>query len=126
MQAPEPRRSRSAIGALAGSFSTSGHTEWVDGKIHETGFTTVFGPNTKVPYTTGGVTYDVDLVDCREGSATCVNPSYAAVTSRSFHVSVVHSLLCDGAVRSVSDNIDLTLWRNLGSRNDGNVIGGEW
>ena len=27
----------------AGTFSANGHTEWVDGKIQETGFTTVFG-----------------------------------------------------------------------------------
>ncbi|MFO1003416.1 MAG: hypothetical protein U0936_24040 [Planctomycetaceae bacterium] len=29
------------------TISLTGHTEWVDGKIHETGFTTTFTPNAK-------------------------------------------------------------------------------
>jgi len=29
---------------------------------HETGFTTVFAPNTRVTYSSGGTDYDVDLV----------------------------------------------------------------
>src|SRR5439155_24179768 len=44
------------------------HAEWVDGKVHETGFTTAFGPNTVVPYLSGGVTYDVDFVSAPETS----------------------------------------------------------
>src|SRR5262249_18302845 len=38
------------------------HQEWVDGKVHETGFTTAFPPNSKVLYNSGGVNYDVDFV----------------------------------------------------------------
>ena len=37
-----------AVVANAGTFGTTGHTEWVDGKIFETGFTATFPPNTNV------------------------------------------------------------------------------
>ena len=32
-------------------------------------------------------------------------------------------MLMDGAVRSVSENINGVIWRNLGARSDGQVIG---
>ncbi|MEZ6145981.1 MAG: hypothetical protein R3B91_11310 [Planctomycetaceae bacterium] len=45
------------------------------------------------------------------------------MTSRSWHVNIVNSLLMDGSVRSISENIDLQTWRNLAERNDGQVLG---
>jgi prepilin-type processing-associated H-X9-DG protein len=39
------------------------------------------------------------------------------------HPGSVNVLLCDGAVRNVSDAVDTTVWRNLGNRADGNPIG---
>lgn len=39
------------------------------------------------------------------------------------HVGGVHVTLCDGSVRFVSDNISLAIWRALGSRAGGEVIG---
>lgn len=112
------------ISGFGGNFKTnSGHTEWVDGRVHQTGFTTTFGPNTFVPHVDGSITYDVDFTSCREEKS-CTTPTYAAVTSRSYHTGIVNSLLMDGSVRSISENIDLQTWRNLGARNDGNVVGG--
>ena len=112
-----------AIAGYGGSFKTdSGHTEWVDGRVHQTGVTMTFGPNTFVPYSSGGVDYDVDFNSSREG-ATTTNVTYAAVTSRSYHTGIVNSLLMDGSVRGVSSNIDLITWRLLGERADGKVIG---
>jgi len=58
------------------------HVEWVDGKIHETGFTTAFTPNTEVTYSSGGTNYDVDFVAATESNT---GDTYAAVTSRSYH-----------------------------------------
>jgi len=105
-----------------GSFANTGHTEWVCGRAIHNGFTTVFGPNTVVPYTTGGVNYDIDVCSSREGaSATLV--TYGVITSRSYHTGVVNTLLMDGSCRSISNNIDLNAWRNLGARADGQVIG---
>jgi prepilin-type N-terminal cleavage/methylation domain-containing protein len=113
-------------GYTAGTLSANGHTEWVDGKVHETGFTTTFTPNSVVIVNgtgTGGP-IDGDFISCREGGAACAGlPVYAAVTARSFHTGIVNVVMMDGAVRTVSNNVDLATWRFLGSRADGNVIG---
>jgi len=102
--------------------ANSGHTEWVDGRVHQTGFTTTLPPNSKVLVPGGDRPEEGDYTSCREDK-TCTTPTYAAVTSRSWHIGVVNSLLMDGSVRSISENIDLGTWRNLGQRNDGNVVG---
>ncbi|MDQ3329569.1 MAG: DUF1559 domain-containing protein [Planctomycetota bacterium] len=112
-----------AIAGYGGDFKTdTGHTEWVDARVHQTGVTMTFGPNTVVPYTSGGIAYDVDFNSSREGKTTN-GTTYAAVTSRSYHTGTVNSLLMDGSVRGVSENIDLVTWRLLGQRADGKVIG---
>jgi prepilin-type processing-associated H-X9-DG protein len=115
-------------GYTAGKYSPNGHTEWVDGKVHESGFTTTFTPNAKTVISGVGAPAGNpiigDFVSCREGGATCAGlPTYAAVTARSYHAGMVNILLMDGSVRSASDSINLTVWRNLGARNDGNPIG---
>src|SRR5262245_4783594 len=84
------------------------HVEWVDGKVHEAGFTTVFAPNTVVGYASGGTTYDVDFVSATESST---GDTYAAVTSRSYHSNGVNVVLVDGSVRFVSGSIPLATWR---------------
>ena len=110
------------ISALGGSFkSSSGHTEWIDGRVHQTGFTTTYPPNTFVPHTVNGETFDVDFTNCRE-EKNCTGPTYAAVTSRSFHTGTVNSLMMDGSVRSFSDSMNSTVWWNLGSRDDGTPV----
>lgn len=118
--------SAAAVSALvAGGGSSkpnSGHTEWVDGRVHQTGFTVTLAPNSEVLVAGGDREDEGDYTSCRE-DAGCTGPTYAAVTARSWHVGIVNSLLMDGSVRSISENIDLGTWRNLGQRNDGNVIG---
>lgn len=39
------------------------------------------------------------------------------------HVGGCHFVLCDGSVRFISQNIDMTTYRNLGNRADGQVLG---
>jgi prepilin-type processing-associated H-X9-DG protein len=102
-----------------GTFDTNGHTEWVEGDAHETGFTTTFTPNTKVPYTPNG--QDVDLTSSRDGESTTL-PTYAAVTARSYHPGYVNAATLDGSVRPVSNNIAHPVWRALGTRNGGETI----
>ena len=104
-----------AVVALGGTFGATGHTEWVDGKIHETGFTATFPPNTNVPYNSGGTTYDVDFISKTESPAGTV-PTYAAVTSRSYHPGVVQCAMMDGSVRTVG-NVDTAVWQAAGTRN---------
>ena len=45
------------------------------------------------------------------------------LASRSFHVGGTQFLLADGAVRFVSENVSETIWRALGSKADGEVVG---
>lgn len=104
------------ICALGGSFKrNTGHTEWVDGRVHQTGFTTTFSPNRKILCTNSGVEYDVDFTNIREGKVTSAK-TYAAVTSRSYHQGGVNVALMDGSVRFVTDSIDLNLWQNISTR----------
>src|SRR5262245_26199313 len=84
--------------ALGGTFRLDAeHVEWVDGKVHETGFTALFPPNTRMPFVNNGLTYDVDFVSATEGNASgrfC----YAAVTARSYHSGGVNAAMMDGSV----------------------------
>lgn len=110
--------------AFGGNFkSNSGHTEWVDGRVHQSGFTTTFGPNTRVLYTSGGEIYDVDFNSSREGLSLTL-PTYAAVTARSYHTGGVQTGMADGSVRFISENIALATWRAMGSRGGGEVVTG--
>ena len=109
------------LGYPLGTFNPASftHVEWVDGKVHETGFTTAFAPNTKVNYSSGGTAYDVDIVLAREPN---LGDTYAAVTARSFHTGGVNALLMDGSVRTFNDSIAVTTWRALGTRSGGEVV----
>lgn len=103
----------------------TGHTEWCDGRVHHSGMTTVFGPNTFVAYThTDGNTYDVDYNSMQEGKS-ATQPTYAAVTARSYHIGIVNVVMMDGSVKSVSENISLAIWRALGTRAGKEVISGD-
>jgi len=51
------------------------------------------------------------------------NYSNGYKSARSYHTGIVNSLLGDGAVRSVSDSVDTTLWRALSTRSGQEVIG---
>ncbi len=122
-----PPTSLDLTSLVTGTISLTGHTEWVDGKIHETGFTTTFTPNAKtiIAAASGGTpAVEGNIISRKERNAAGLSkPTFAAVTARSFHTGIVSALLMDGSVRSISENIDLNTWRNLGARNDGNVVG---
>jgi prepilin-type N-terminal cleavage/methylation domain-containing protein/prepilin-type processing-associated H-X9-DG protein len=97
------------------SLATSGHSEWIDGHVHQTGFTTAWPPNKKTP---GGASrVDSDLSGVRELNG---GPTYAAITARSFHPGGVNALLGDGSVRFVKDTVSGQTWRALGT-----IAGGE-
>jgi type II secretory pathway pseudopilin PulG len=111
-----------AVVAYGGAFGTTGHTEWVDGKIHETGFTGTFPPNTKVSYANGGDEYDVDFISQSE-SPVAPKTTYAAVTSRSYHSgNLVNAALMDGSVRGIAGDVDRDVWRALATRNGDETV----
>ena len=93
--------------------SQTGHTVWADGRVHHTGFTTTFPPQTVVPYVSGGRRYDIDVTTIQEGLSSS-QPTYAAITSRSHHAGVVNGLLMDGAVRPFRRSIHRSVWLGLG------------
>ncbi len=96
-------------------WSNTGHTVWCDGRVHHTGFTTTFPPNTRVPLVRNGVEYDVDFTSQQEGRS-LTKTTYAAVTARSYHPDGVNVMLMDGSVRTVNNDIDNALWKALGTR----------
>ena len=70
-----------------------------------------------------GRSYDIDYNSREEGTSRTL-PTYAAVTARSFHPQSIHALFMDGSVKSLSDHIDLTVWRALGTRSRGDLAEG--
>ena len=82
-------------------------------------------PNTIVNFTQSGTLYpEMDYNSWQEGkNGSAGSPSYAIVTSRSYHTGMVNVSLLDGSVRSISENIDLSIWRALGTRSGGEVLG---
>ena len=102
----------------------TGHTEWVDGRSHHSSFTAVFTPNTLVPLTDGTTTLDVDWTSHQEGRTGLGDnvPTFAAITSRSFHPNGVNVTNVDGSTRYVNDSVSLEIWRALATRNGGEVV----
>ncbi|QDT67521.1 Type II secretion system protein G precursor [Planctomycetes bacterium MalM25] len=111
----------------------SGHTEWIDGRVHQAGFTATFTPNTEVLCMIAGNEVDSDFNNRRVSTnheATSeptydesAAPTYAAVTSRSYHSGgVVNAAMMDGSVQSISSDIDLTVWRSQATRDGGEVV----
>lgn len=120
---PTPPTTTSDLCGLGGSQKTSGHTEWVDGRTHQAGFTAAFAPNTKVSCSFKGSVEDVDF----NSSRLVVDESrvtYAAVTSRSYHAgNAVNVAMMDGSVRSMTSEVDRAVWWGLATRNGEEVTG---
>lgn len=101
---------------------TLAHSEWVSGMLTHTGMTTTFPPNAPVTYMNGSAPVDVDLISSRLGISATL-PTYGVITARSYHVGIAHVLLMDGSTRPVSSSIDRTVWRALGTRANGEIVG---
>jgi len=106
-------------------MSNTGHTEWPDGRAHQSGFTTAFAPNTQVACTVGGRSYDVDFNNQQEGKTLTVR-TYAAVTARSYHPGIVNVVLMDGSVRPIGSTISLPIWRALSTRATRDIVPSEY
>jgi len=109
----------------ASLMKNTGHTEWVDGRAHQTGFTATFTPNSEVIVERDGRRYDVDWTNQQEAKSDD-KMTYAAVTARSYHVRSVNAVMMGGSVHSFSDDIDLEVWRALSTRNGGEVTAGKY
>ena len=120
-----PANDPDEICSLKGNFKTeSGHTEWVDGRTHQAGFTATFTPNTKVLCTEDNQPQDVDWNNSRIGKSD-TDVTYAAVTSRSYHSgNVVNIARMDGSADTIHSDIDLTLWQAMATRDGGEILTG--
>lgn len=103
----------------------NGHTEWPDGRVHHEGFTTAAGPNSKVTLAAASdqcpAGADIDFTSQQEGTSDTAT-TYAIITSRSYHAGIVNATFVDGSVRTISENIDLGIWRALGTRAGNEVV----
>jgi prepilin-type N-terminal cleavage/methylation domain-containing protein len=89
------------------------HSEWPDGQVHQTGFTTAWTPNRQTAGSLGAKSaLDVDLVGTRESSG---GPTFAAMTARSYHPGIVHVLSADGSVSAVESAVNGWVWRARGT-----------
>jgi prepilin-type processing-associated H-X9-DG protein len=132
-----PPNTAVAFAAIAGTptdYKATGHTEWFNGHVHHSGFTTVFRPNQRVMCGNSGSTptfnttatgdLDVDWTNKQEGKSHFAatpeySPTYAAITARSYFKGGVNVAMMDGSVRNIEDNINLGVWRALSTRNGG-------
>ena len=110
-----PPTSPTELADLTGQFKLTGHAVWPDGRVHHSGITTAFPPNFKVLYRHDGTEWDIDVSSQQEGKSD-QRATYAAITSRSYHLGMVNIALMDGSVRAVSDSLDVDVWRAMGTR----------
>ena len=105
-------------------YKETGHTEWPDGRCHHEGMTTTLPPNSFVAYNNGTATVDADYNSWQEGkNGSAGSASFAIITSRSHHEGIVQIALMDGSCRSVTENIDLAIWRGIGTRAGAELLG---
>jgi prepilin-type processing-associated H-X9-DG protein len=97
-----------------------GHTAWVDGNAQETGMTTAWPPNKKILGKMGEG--DLDLQGSPLFLGGSIGPTFAAITSRSYHPGGVNALLTDGSVRFIKDSVAGAVWRSLGTISGGEVV----
>ena len=121
---PADQEEAEAMVASGVQFKETGHTEWPDGRVHHTGFTVTMPPNSNVHFTSGGRLYEqTDFNSWQEGKNGIMgNPTYAIITSRSYHAGLVQVAKLDGSVNVVTDSIALELWHAMGTRAGREVI----
>ncbi|WP_442481838.1 DUF1559 family PulG-like putative transporter [Aeoliella sp. SH292] len=111
-----------AVVASGNDKKDTGHTEWPDGRVHHTGITATMPPNTYVKFDYNGVEVDGDYNSWQEGrNGNAGSPTYAMITSRSYHPGIVSVAMVDGSVQSIPDEIDLAVWRGMATRDGGEI-----
>jgi prepilin-type N-terminal cleavage/methylation domain-containing protein/prepilin-type processing-associated H-X9-DG protein len=105
------------VATAPSGMAGGGHTHWCNGNSFYDGFTTALPPNTLSPAGSPALDSDMSSEDEDDGG-----PTYAAVTSRSYHPGIVNALFADGSVHSVKNSINFQTWRALGTVGGGEVI----
>jgi prepilin-type N-terminal cleavage/methylation domain-containing protein len=99
----DPAQFEAATVAISRGWSGQRGAGWISGREYWTAYHHYHNPNSNVP----------DMGTC----------GWGIFAARSYHVGGVHTLMCDGSVRFVSENIDLRTWRAAGTRAGGEVLG---
>lgn len=109
---------------IRGAANTGGWGEgggyWGGGEGGGFGFTTMYPPNSSVAdqvYTCKSLTWP--NAPCQSQN----NYDTQRILARSYHTGGVHTTMADGAVRFISNNIDVNVFNSLGTRNGGEVVG---
>ncbi|MDX1946328.1 MAG: DUF1559 domain-containing protein [Pirellulaceae bacterium] len=95
---------------------------------HHAGITTHNAPNTTVPdYIQNGWCANPTAaanrkMPCATESGQSTGSTPKNLSARSLHPGGVQVALCDGSVRFVPNTVNLTVWRNVGSSQDGQTI----
>ncbi len=103
-------------------FFLNGHTQWSEIAVHHIGMTTAWPPHKKTPGGVGFSDPDVNINGERERFG---GPTFAAITSRSYHPGGVNTLFGDGSVKFIKSAIDGMVWRALGTVGGGEVVSSE-
>jgi prepilin-type N-terminal cleavage/methylation domain-containing protein len=85
-------------------------------------FTTNQAPNTMIPdigYSWSATAHARHPLKPSNTSTSDPDGNYMRLSARSWHTGGVNAGLADGAIRFVTDQIDLTIWRAVGSTNGG-------
>ena len=115
-----------------GTIGTEGSQTDLRGLIwygHHAGITAREVPNTTVPhYMQSGWCVDPTAAEslgmpCADDSGQTTGSTPKNLSARSTHSGGVNVALCDGSVRFVGNSINQTTWQNMGSSQDGSVVG---
>jgi prepilin-type N-terminal cleavage/methylation domain-containing protein/prepilin-type processing-associated H-X9-DG protein len=93
-----------------------GHGRWANGNSFYEGMTTALPPNMKSPC---GTFADADMSSTDEDDG---GPTYASVTSRSYHPGGVNALFGDGSVHFLKNSINPATYHALGSIGGGEIV----
>ena len=112
------------------------HTQWVDARPVQTGFTTWATPNTILKVPSRGMDNGnwlnaewliLDTAPCILEGPVCppplMCPEHYGIVSRSNHPGIVNAAMVGGSVLSIDSQIDLKIWRALSTRNGSDSIG---
>lgn len=108
------------------------HSRWVSGRPIQSGFSTVFLPNTQLMWEGRRVNwlnvepridqFEPFKFECLTCPHNTSHRTIYGIPSRSNHKGLVQTAFLDGSVRVVSDDIDLHCWRAFGTR-EGSELG---
>lgn len=117
------RPTADSICNYSGSFKKeTGHTEWVDGRCHQSGFTALFPPNQTFRCSSIAPNpIQFDWTNMQEGVSSSVR-TYAAITSRSRHPGGVQVLFLDGHTTFVTNHIRSDVWHAIATRAMSEVV----